>query len=105
MEIVDALELAWEQGAKVVAGMAPAQLNAATPCAGWDGRALLNHTLGEAVMMTRVNQGQTAGNEHGDLVGDGSGLMATWAVIGSENVASWRDSGLTGDRTYFYGTF
>ncbi len=105
MDIIDALERSWEVGAQVVAGLTAEQLDAPTPCAGWDVRALLNHTLGEALMMTRVNQGQAAGNDHGDLVGDGGTLVATWAEVARENVASWRESGLEGDRTYFYGTF
>ena len=55
--------------------------------------------------MTGVNRGLAPSNDHGDLVGDGRDLPATWAEVGRDNVASWRASGLDGDRTYFYGTF
>lgn len=30
---------------------------------------------------------------------------STWTGVAASNVASWRESGLEGDRTYFYGTF
>jgi uncharacterized protein (TIGR03086 family) len=105
MELIDALELSWKQGADLVSGVEPDALSAATPCGGWDVRALLNHTLGEARMMTDVNLGRASSNDHGDLVGDGGALSESWHNAGAENVASWRDSGLDGERTYFYGTF
>jgi uncharacterized protein (TIGR03086 family) len=105
MEPIDALEMSWKPGASLVAGLRPADLAAPTPCAGWDVRALLNHTLGEAQMMTEVNNGMTSSNDHGDLVGDGADLVAAWDTIAQDNVTSWRASGLDGDRSYFYGTF
>ena len=106
MDPVDALELSWKQGAEVVGALRPEELTLPTPCAGWDVRRLLNHTLGEVVMMTRVNRGQPGGNDdHGDLVEDGLALGSLWDELGRDNVASWRDGGLEGDRAYFYGTF
>jgi uncharacterized protein (TIGR03086 family) len=103
---IDALELSWKQGAELVAGLRPDELTLPTPCAGWDVRRLLNHTLGEVVMMTRVNAGKPGGtDDHGDLVGDGLSLGTLWDELGRDNVASWRDGGLEGDRAYFYGTF
>jgi uncharacterized protein (TIGR03086 family) len=103
---IDALELSWKQGSELVGGLRPDELTLPTPCAGWDVRRLLNHTLGEVVMMTRVNGGQPGGtDDHGDLVGDGLALGALWDELGRDNVASWRESGLEGDRAYFYGTF
>jgi uncharacterized protein (TIGR03086 family) len=106
MDPIDALELSWKQGAELVGDLGPEDLTLPTPCAGWDVRALLNHTLGEVVMMTRVNGGQPGGtDDHGDLVGDGLALGALWDELGRANVASWREAGLQGDRAYFYGTF
>jgi uncharacterized protein (TIGR03086 family) len=105
MEIVDALERSWTAGRELVSSLDTSQLTAATPCAGWNVRNLLNHTLGECVMMTAVNRGEASTPEHADLVGDESNLVRVWTAIGEENVASWRESGLVGDRTYFYGTF
>ena len=105
MEHIDALELSWKHGATLIAGLRPADLAAPTSCAGWNVRALLNHTLGEAQMMTEVNNGMTSSSDHGDLVGDGRDLAAAWDSIAQHNVTSWRASGLDGDRSYFYGTF
>jgi uncharacterized protein (TIGR03086 family) len=106
MDPIDALELSWKQGAELVEALRPDELTLPTPCAGWDVRSLLNHTLGEVVMMTRVNGGQPGGtDDHGDLAGDGLALGTLWDELGRDNVASWRDGGLEGDRVYFYGTF
>ena len=105
MDHIDALEMSWKRGASLVAELRPADLATPTPCAGWDVRALLNHTLGEAQMMTEVNNGMTSSSDHGDLVGEGRDLAATWDSIAQHNVTSWRVSGLDGDRSYFYGTF
>jgi uncharacterized protein (TIGR03086 family) len=105
MDPIDALERSWNDGANIVARLTAEDLTRPTACAGWDVKQLLNHTLGECKMMTLVNQGEAAGNDHGDLVGDAAGLSETWARLGGENMASWRASGLDGTRTYFYGTF
>lgn len=106
MDAIDALELAWKQGAELIGGLAPDELSRPTPCAGWDVRRLLNHTLGEVVMMTEVNRGRPGGtDDHGDLVGDGLSLATLWDDTGRANVDSWREGGVEGDRTYFYGTF
>lgn len=105
MNPIDALERSWNDGASIVARLTAEDLTKPTACAGWNVKELLNHTLGECQMMTLVNQGRTAGNDRGDLVGDGTGLGETWAKLGKENIASWRGSGLDGTRTYFYGTF
>ncbi|MDX6277895.1 MAG: hypothetical protein QOJ72_2023 [Nocardioidaceae bacterium] len=56
-------------------------------------------------MMTLVNQGEASSNDRGDLVADGHDLSEVWAQSGKANVASWRSSGLGGERAYFYGTF
>ena len=105
MDHIDALEMSWKQGASIIADLRASDLAAATPCADWEVRALLNHLLGEAQMMTDVNNGLASSKEHDDVVGDGSALLAAWDSIAERNVASWRTSGLDGDRTYFYGTF
>jgi uncharacterized protein (TIGR03086 family) len=104
MDYIDALEMSWKHGASLIAELRAADLDAPTPCAGWDVRALLNHVLGEATMMTEVNSGEPSKAFHGDLVGDGTGLVATWEILAERNVSSWRTSGLDGDRAYFYAT-
>ena len=105
MDHIDALEMAWKQGGDVLAGLRPEDLGRATPCAGWNVRALLVHTLGEADMMSQVNRGAKSSSEYSDFVGDGTALSETWQQIASDNVTSWRESDLDATRTYFYGTF
>lgn len=78
MNHIDALELSWKHSADLVSGLRREDISAVTPCGDWDVRGLLNHTLGEAQMMTAVNRGLPSGNDHGDLVGDGGALAMTW---------------------------
>lgn len=70
---------ACEQAARVIHGIRPEQLGAATPCPGWDTRALLNHLVGSSLMMATCGrggriEGATSGPEAvaamGDLIGD-----------------------------------
>lgn len=56
-------------------------------------------------MMTLVNRGEQSSNDLGDLVSDGHDLTKLFMRYGQDNVESWRESGLEGERTYFYGTF
>jgi uncharacterized protein (TIGR03086 family) len=104
MDPIDELEQAWAQGSQLLAALRASDLEAPTPCVGCDVRTLINHVLGEALMMTEANNGAAGSNERGDLVGSGD-AHAIWQSIGQDNVASWREHGLQGDRTYVYGTF
>ena len=104
MEAISALEQSYDQTAKLVAGLTPAELDAPSPCAGWEVRATLNHMLGATWMFTLVNQGQTADEDAGDLVGDDASLAVIAAA--KENLVSWRQPGASeGDRSYSFGTF
>ena len=104
MDPIDGLEQAWNQGSDLLASLRPGDLEASTPCAGCDVRTLVNHVLGEALMMTEANRGVAGSNERGDLVGT-SDALSRWQAIGTENVASWREHGIGGNRSYVYGTF
>ena len=104
MDVISALEQSYDQTAKLVAGLTPAELDAPSPSAGWDVRATLNHMLGATWMFTLVNQGQTADEDAGDVIGDDASLAVTAAA--KENLASWRQPGaFEGDRSYGFGTF
>ena len=104
MDVISALEQSYDQTATLVAGLTPAELDAPSPCVGWDVRATLNHMLGATWMFTLVNQGQVAGEEAGDVIGDDASLAVTAAA--KENLASWRQPGaFEGDRSYPFGTF
>ena len=104
MDVTSALEESYDQTAKLVTGLTPAELGAPSPCAGWDVRATLNHLLGATWMFTLVNQGQAADEDAGDAIGDDAALAVTAAA--KENLASWRQPGaFEGDRSYPFGTF
>lgn len=104
VEIIEALDRGWQEGAPLVAGLTPEQLAAPTPCTGWDVRALLTHMVVANGMFTRVNLGQPPHVDGEDDVGFDR-LASTWADMGRANVESWRRTGLTGERTYPFGTF
>ena len=104
MDLTSALDTSYSQTAGLVAQLADGDLAAASPCAGWDVRALLNHLLGATWMFTMVNQGQAAGEDAGDVIGADPLLAVTTAA--KENVASWgRPGGFDGERSYPFGTF
>lgn len=104
MDVISALEQSYDQTAKLVAGLTPAEFDTPSPCAGWDVRATLNHLLGATWMFTLVNQGQDADEDAGDVIGDDASLAV--AAAAKENLASWRQPGaFDGDRSYFFGTF
>ncbi len=104
MDPVDQLDHAYVHLGKLVTELSPPALSAATPCPGWDVRALLNHVLGAARMFTLVNAGHAAGPDAGDLLGDNP--VGAVTTIAADNVASWRNpGGLDGQRTYPFGTF
>ena len=104
MDLTSALDTSYSQTAGLVAQLADGDLAAASPCAGWDVRALLNHLLGTTWMFTMVNRGQAAGEDAGDVIGADPLLAVTTAA--TENVASWgRPGGFDGERSYPFGTF
>jgi uncharacterized protein (TIGR03086 family) len=104
VDVISALEQSYDQTAKLVAGLTPAEFDAPSPCAGWDVRATLNHLLGATWMFTLVNQGQSADEDAGDVLGDDASLAVTAAA--KENLASWRQPGaFEGERSYSFGSF
>ena len=106
MNPIEALELSWNHGEAVIAQVTPDRLDEPSACDDWDIRATLNHMLNVCQMMTRVNRGHAPEvDELFDLVGDGTKLLQTWQDFGRENVESWRESELVGDRSYRWAAF
>ena len=104
IDSVEALERAYDELIKVVALIEADQLTLPTCCPDWDVKAMLNHVLGGAVMYMLVNDGQVAGEDQGDMVGDDP--VGALAAVAPANVASWRAPGaLDGERTYPWGAF
>ena len=104
MDTASALEISYDQTSKLVANLNASHLATPSPCAGWDVRAMLNHLVGATGMFTLVNQGQAAGEDAGDVVGDDPAPVVARAA--RDNVASWRRPGaFDGERAYPFGTF
>ena len=72
MEPINLFLRAIDQTGRIVAGVKPDQLGLPTPCAEWDVRALLNHTIGAAQMFSDAAQGKAFEGARfaTDLVGD-----------------------------------
>jgi len=104
MEPITALERSYADFGGILTNVSPDQLSLSSPCAGWDLRATLNHTLQAVRMFTLVNEGKATGEDAGDLVGDDpAGALATEA---GPNLESWRKPGaLDGDRVFPFGTY
>jgi hypothetical protein len=82
----------------LVAGLTAVELGAPSPGPGWDVRATLNHLLGAMLMFTLINQGQSAHEDAGDVIGGDASLAVVAAA--KENLVSWRQPGaLEGDRS------
>jgi uncharacterized protein (TIGR03086 family) len=104
VDVISALEQSYDHTAMLVAGLTSAELDAPSPCVGWNVRATLNHMLGATWMFTLVNQGKGAEDDAGDVIGDDASLAVSAAA--KENLASWRQPGaLEGERSYAFGTF
>ena len=101
---ITALQRAYDDLAAVVASLTTDQLALPTNCPGWDVRTLLNHTLGTAVMFTKVNAGELVGEDAGEVVGDDP--LGAVARIAAANLDAWRMPGaLDGMRVYPWGTY
>ncbi len=69
MESTQLLERTFDEVQKVVDGVRPEDMSAATPCSEWDVRALLNHMTGTVIMFGHALTG-AGGPPEGDVVGD-----------------------------------
>jgi uncharacterized protein (TIGR03086 family) len=104
MDGAAALERSYDDLGARMGKVGPTELALPSPCEGWDVRAMLNHTLGAGWMFTLVNQGQSVGEDAGDVVG--ADPAAALAEVRKANLESWQGPGaLEGERTYPFGTF
>jgi hypothetical protein len=75
VDVIAALEHSYGQTAELATGLTAAQLDAPSPCAGWDVRATLNHLLGTTWMFTLVSWRQPPA-----LEGDRSSFAHEYAI-------------------------
>ena len=91
-EVVDALEAALAATGTLIAGIAPTQWSAPTPCPDWDVRALTNHLVGGLRIFTAQLTGTDAGGEHeDDWLGDSP--AAAYTAAATAVLAAWRTPG------------
>src|SRR4051794_27470235 len=91
-DVIEALEAALATTGTLVAGIAPTQWSAPTPCPGWNVRDLTNHLVGGLRIFTAQLTGTDAGREHeDDWLGDSP--AAAYTAAASAVLAAWRSPG------------
>ncbi len=91
MELVDALDRTFEHTQVVIAGVAPEQLGNPTPCAEWDVRALVEHTIDVVERIGASARGDEAPPPGSCVLGDDpAGQFRTAAAA---TLAAWRAPG------------
>lgn len=96
MDLVAALDSAFDHTATVVAGVRPDQMDGPTPCTEWDVRALMAHTLGVVTNIGRGVEGQ-------ELLGDVNGLTldgdaaAQFRTAAARTLAAWKQADLAAE--------
>jgi uncharacterized protein (TIGR03086 family) len=86
---------ALDQTGRVVAGIKPDQWQAATPCEGWDVRALLNHVVAGNLWAAELGAGATIEQVGNRLDGDvlGTDPAASYAASATAAAAAFREPG------------
>lgn len=96
MELLEALSQSFDHTAKIVDGVQPAQLDAATPCREWDLRTLVGHMTGVVVNMGRGANGE-------ELLADLSAFQldadpaAQFRTEADRTLAAWTARGTDGE--------
>lgn len=97
---VDLLEKAAKTTQHVLSGVRPEQFDAATPCADYDVRALLNHVVGGSFMFSTIVTGGTLPEgEPPDLTG--GDFVGMFRQATDTSLAAWRSEGAF-DKTYSF---
>ena len=93
METLKMLDGAFDATGRVIARVGGHQLDARTPCAEWDVRALINHTTSVVARMrfTAARAAATPGLEDEDFVG--TNPAATFQRVAAATLAAWSEPG------------
>jgi len=92
VEIVPALSISFAHTGRLVDAVRTDQLDAATPCAEWDVRALLAHMIGVVANMGHGVRGEPVGDPGATEVDDVPGPQ--FAAVAGATLAAWRTADL-----------
>ncbi|WP_432931678.1 TIGR03086 family metal-binding protein [Microbispora sp. CA-135349] len=94
-DIIGQIDRAIAMTAGIVKGIGSHQWDAATPCSGWDVRAVLNHTVGGMRIFAAELTGADAGADHeADWLGDDP--QAAFAAAADADRDAWHREGALG---------
>src|SRR5690348_1284396 len=94
-DIIEQIDQAIAMTAGIVKGIGEHQWDAATPCAGWDVRTTLNHTVGGMRIFAAELIGADAGADHeADWLEDDP--QAAFAAAADADREAWRREGALG---------
>ncbi|HSS09062.1 MAG TPA: TIGR03086 family metal-binding protein [Acidimicrobiales bacterium] len=97
MDVIDLLDEGFGWTAKRVAGVRAEHLESATPCAKWDLRHLVNHTLGSLSVLTEAVSGEASYGrsiaESADLDRIGDDLTDAFDRVAASAMTRWRVPG------------
>jgi uncharacterized protein (TIGR03086 family) len=88
MDEIEALEAAFANTARLVDGVGGDQWTASTPCARWDVRDLVNHTIYVVKLFDAAARSGTPPEAEGDHVGDDA--PAAFRAAAESTLAAWR---------------
>jgi uncharacterized protein (TIGR03086 family) len=92
MDSLELLDSAYTSTAQVLSKLTPDRLGAATPCRGWDVRALLNHTTGViGGFVATAGRSSDAVPRRDDWIGDDP--LAAYQEATRTNLAAWSRPG------------
>ena len=96
METLDALALAFDHDAVIIAGVDPDRMTAPTPCTEWDVRALLTHTIGVVANIGCGVRGEGLIPDPDHIALDDD-PAAQFRSAAAGTLAAWRAAGLDGE--------
>lgn len=95
MDTIEALEQVFAHTGRVIGGVTPAQLDRPTPCAEWNVRQLLTHTVG---VVANIGHG-VKGEETRDIMSFplAAAPGPQFNEIAADTLAAWKARGLDGE--------
>jgi uncharacterized protein (TIGR03086 family) len=95
MDLITTLATAFDHTHTVIAGVRPDQLDNPTPCAEWDVRGLLSHTLGVVAGIGASVAGNAPSAPDSFVLADD--FAAQFRTLADSTLAAWTAAGLEGE--------